>query len=107
MIKGDIDLDMRGRSSAGQRVLASLIIRLALAETFCQQCSILALDEPTTNLDRENIESLATSLAQIVQSRRKENNFQLIVITHDEEFVELMGRYECADYYWRVFKDER
>ena len=46
---------------AGQ-VLASLIIRLALAETFCLNCGILALDEPTTNLDRENIESLAYAL---------------------------------------------
>jgi len=64
MIKGETELDMRGRSSAGQRVLASLIIRLALAETFGQQCGVLALDEPTTNLDRENIESLAASLAQ-------------------------------------------
>ncbi len=41
------------------QVLASLIIRLALAETFCLNCGILALDEPTTNLDRENIETLA------------------------------------------------
>jgi DNA repair protein RAD50 len=32
-------------------VLACLIIRLALAETFCLNCGILALDEPTTNLD--------------------------------------------------------
>ena len=31
---------------------ASLIIRLALAETFSATCGIIALDEPTTNLDR-------------------------------------------------------
>ena len=46
------------------QVLASLIIRLALAETFCINCGILALDEPTTNLDRENIESLAFALVE-------------------------------------------
>ena len=40
------------RCSAGQKVLASLIIRLALAETFAENCGIIALDEPTTNLDR-------------------------------------------------------
>lgn len=51
MRKGDIELDMKGRCSAGQKVLASLVIRLALAETFCLNCGILALDEPTTNLD--------------------------------------------------------
>ena len=46
------------------QVLASLIIRLALAEAFCVNCGILALDEPTTNLDRENIESLAGALVE-------------------------------------------
>lgn len=51
-------------SGALFQVLASLIIRLALAETFCLNCGILALDEPTTNLDRENIESLAHALVE-------------------------------------------
>lgn len=67
MLKGDTVLDMRGRCSAGQKVLASIIIRLALAETFCVNCGLLALDEPTTNLDRENIEGLAQALADIVK----------------------------------------
>ncbi|KAI9000249.1 hypothetical protein BC832DRAFT_541389 [Gaertneriomyces semiglobifer] len=107
MIKSETALDMRGRCSAGQKVLASLIIRLALAETFGLNCGILALDEPTTNLDRENIESLAQSLSNIIAIRRQQSNFQLIVITHDEEFVQMMGRGEYADYYWRVSKDEK
>ena len=64
MMPGDHVLEMRGRCSAGQKVLASLIIRLALAETFCLNCGILTLDEPTTNLDHENIESLARSLVR-------------------------------------------
>ena len=34
------------------QVLASLIIRLALAETFCLNCGILTLDEPTTNANQ-------------------------------------------------------
>lgn len=67
MLKGHTVLDMRGRCSAGQKVLASIIIRLALAETFCVNCGLLALDEPTTNLDRENIEGLAQALADIVK----------------------------------------
>lgn len=49
------ELDMRGRCSAGQKILASLLIRIALAETFSANCGVLALDEPTTNLDRENV----------------------------------------------------
>lgn len=45
------------------QVLACLIIRLALAEAFAMKCGILALDEPTTNLDRDNIIHLAKALA--------------------------------------------
>lgn len=36
--KNDVEIDMRGRCSAGQRVLACLIIRIALAETFSANC---------------------------------------------------------------------
>ena len=106
MIKGENELDVRGRCSAGQKVLASLIIRLTLAETFGLNCGILALDEPTTNLDKENIESLAASLGNIIEARRKQSNFQLVIITHDEEFLQALGRTEFANYYFRVFKDE-
>ncbi|KAJ1947801.1 DNA repair protein rad50 [Kickxella alabastrina] len=106
MIKAGHAIDMRGRCSAGQKVLACLIIRLALAETFSVNCGILALDEPTTNLDQENIDSLARSLARIIKSRQEQRNFQLIVITHDEIFMQLLGKSEYADYYWRVYKDE-
>ncbi|XP_071426236.1 DNA repair protein RAD50 isoform X2 [Pithys albifrons albifrons] len=105
MVKGDTALDMRGRCSAGQKVLASLIIRLALAETFCLNCGILALDEPTTNLDRENIESLAHALMEIIKSRSQQRNFQLLVITHDEDFVELLGRSEYVETFYRIRKN--
>ena len=44
MIKNNTEMEMRGRCSAGQKVLASLIIRLALAETFSANCGIIALD---------------------------------------------------------------
>ncbi|XP_064608041.1 LOW QUALITY PROTEIN: DNA repair protein RAD50-like [Liolophura sinensis] len=105
MVKGTTDLDMRGRCSAGQKVLASLIIRLALAETFCLNCGILALDEPTTNLDRENIESLAFALVEIIKSRSQQRNFQLVVITHDEDFVELLGRSDYVEDFYRIRKN--
>ncbi|WAQ99404.1 RAD50-like protein, partial [Mya arenaria] len=89
----------------GGVVLASLLIRLALAETFCLNCGILALDEPTTNLDRENIESLAGALVDIIKGRRHQKNFQLVVITHDEDFVELLGRSDYVDYFFKVAKN--
>ena len=93
MVKNDTELDMRGRCSAGQKVLASLIIRLALAETFSTNCGIIALDEPTTNLDKENVDSLANALADIANKRAEQRNFQLVVITHDEEFIESLSRF--------------
>ncbi|KAM6544629.1 hypothetical protein CsatB_025365 [Cannabis sativa] len=106
MQTGDAELEMRGRCSAGQKVLASLIIRLALAETFCLNCGILALDEPTTNLDGPNAESLATALLKIMEDRRGQENFQLIVITHDERFAQLIGQRQHAEKYYRVTKDD-
>lgn len=106
MHQGDAKLPMRGRCSAGQRVLASLLIRLALAETFCLNCGVLALDEPTTNLDSKNIEALAFALNQIITRRKKQENFQLILITHDEKFVEALGQREHTDGYYKVFKDD-
>jgi DNA repair protein RAD50 len=90
MTKASAQMDMRGRCSAGQRVLASIVIRLALAETFGINCGCIALDEPTVNLDFENKRGLAIALAQIVASRSQQRNFQLILITHDEEFVSMM-----------------
>merc|ERR1711892_335513 len=57
-------LPMRGRASAGLRILASLIIRLALARCFTH-CGILALDEPTTNLDRRNIRQFVATLRNL------------------------------------------
>ena len=68
---------------------------------------LIALDEPTTNLDRDNIKSLARSLSQIIQTRQKQANFQLIVITHDEDFLRYMSCSDYCDHYFRVSRDER
>lgn len=106
MYAGGAELDMRGRCSAGQKVLACLIIRLALAETFCLNCGILALDEPTTNLDAANAASLAAGLRSIIDARRVQQNFQLVIITHDENFASLIGTREHADHMWRITKNE-
>lgn len=107
MIKNGTELDMRGRCSAGQRVLASIIIRIALAECFCLNFGMIALDEPTTNLDDENIESLAKALHAIIQERSVQRNFQLIIITHDEKFLRCMNAVDFTDHYYKVMRDER
>ncbi|ESW96209.1 hypothetical protein KL918_000158 [Ogataea parapolymorpha] len=107
MVKNGTELDMRGRCSAGQRVLAALIIRLALAECFGLNFGMIALDEPTTNLDDDNIESLAKALANIIQERATQRNFQLIVITHDEKFLRAMNAVDFTDHYYKVIRNER
>ncbi|PHJ23469.1 smc n terminal domain-containing protein [Cystoisospora suis] len=104
LVKGEVELEMRGRCSAGQKVLASIIIRLALAETFCIHCGVLALDEPTTNLDRYNCESLARALAALVEARRGSESFQLILITHDEHFVMQLSRHGLCDKFFKIHK---
>ncbi|XP_064473051.1 DNA repair protein RAD50-like [Ornithodoros turicata] len=105
MVRGNVEQDMRGRCSAGQKVMASIIIRLALAETFCHNCGILALDEPTTNLDRANIRGLAVALANIIKERMVQKNFQMIIITHDEEFLRALSqRLPTSEYFYKVEK---
>lgn len=107
MVKQDVELDMRGRCSAGQKVLASIIIRLALAQCFGVNCGLIALDEPTTNLDSDNIESLAKALSLIISTRREQRNFQLIVITHDEKFLTHMNAAAYTDHFFRISRNER
>ncbi|KAI0755005.1 hypothetical protein C8Q80DRAFT_404011 [Daedaleopsis nitida] len=107
MTKDQVEMDMRGRCSAGQKMLASIIIRLALADSFGQNCGILALDEPTNALDTENIDALAASLVDIINERRDHANFQLIIITHDESFLRKLGQSNVMEYYWRVSRDSR
>mmetsp|Transcript_33714 Transcript_33714/g.77810 ORF Transcript_33714/g.77810 Transcript_33714/m.77810 type:complete len:409 (-) Transcript_33714:83-1309(-) len=113
MTKGNTKIDMRGRCSAGQRVLASIVIRLALAETFCINCGVMALDEPTTNLDHENKVGLAQSLSQIIANRSVQRNFQLVVITHDEDFVLMMKEelqalagVSMPEQYFQLFREQ-
>ncbi|CAH1113234.1 unnamed protein product [Psylliodes chrysocephalus] len=105
-VKNGIELDMRGRCSAGQKVLACLVIRMALAETFSSNCGILALDEPTTNLDRANISSLSDALSGLINSRENQSHFQLLIITHDEDFLRSITQGQSIDSYWQVKRSD-
>ena len=44
---------------------------------------------------------------RIIEDRRGQENFQLIVITHDERFGQLIGQKQNAEKYYRISKDER
>ncbi|XP_046664938.1 DNA repair protein RAD50 isoform X1 [Homalodisca vitripennis] len=107
-VKNGQELDMRGRCSAGQKMLACLIIRMALAEIFSSKCGILTLDEPTTNLDKDNIDRLCATLANLISLRASQkSNFQLIVITHDEDFIDKLTKMHKVDYYFSVSRNDR
>ncbi|KAJ8731456.1 hypothetical protein PYW07_004620 [Mythimna separata] len=104
--KNGVEIDMRNRCSAGQKVLACLIIRLALAETFSARFGVLALDEPTTNLDQDNIKSLCMALGEIVQDRMIQKNFMFIIITHDREFIESLGQIDKVTHFYEVSRND-
>lgn len=106
MVKDSVEMDMRGRCSAGQKVLASILIRLALAESFGVNCGVLALDEPTTNLDSANVTALAQALCDIIHERKGQANFQLILITHDEDFLQALNNMDVVERYWRVVRNK-
>uniref|UniRef100_A0A0N5APQ3 SMC_N domain-containing protein n=1 Tax=Syphacia muris TaxID=451379 RepID=A0A0N5APQ3_9BILA len=101
------EIDMPGRCSAGQKMLASILIRIALSDVFCDKCSIIALDEPTTNLDVLKVENLGDMLAQIIEARctSSRKNFQLIVITHDDRFVEHLRQLCRPEWVYALSKD--
>jgi len=103
MVKDDVEMDMRGRCSAGQKVLASIVIRIALTQIFCNNCSVLTLDEPTTNLDKDNIESLAKAICSIVSESK--GKLQLVIITHDNEFLKYIDQ-QYSEFYYEVKKEE-
>lgn len=67
------------------------MIRLALAEFFGSGCGVFALDEPTTHLDDVNTEALAVFLKRLAESKKSERNFQMLIITHDENFLKCLG----------------
>ncbi|UKJ90175.2 hypothetical protein MACJ_001106 [Theileria orientalis] len=98
-----VEMDMKGHCSAGERILTSLVVRMALIECFSDNCSILALDEPTTNLDKESVQSLESSLCKLVNESN--SNFQLIIITHDENFATKMATLCSCDKYFKLEKN--
>ena len=59
----------------GQKCIASIVIRIALAQAFSINCGILALDEPTTNLDKANIKSLAVFLTDLIDMQQENESF--------------------------------
>ncbi|ULT88824.1 hypothetical protein L5515_007633 [Caenorhabditis briggsae] len=108
------EVEMRGRCSAGQKMLASLLIRIALAEVFGGLCSMIALDEPTTNLDEWKVDGMANVLSDLIEARRgydddgnlRGRDMQMVIITHDERLVNKITLSCRPDYIYCLGKDE-
>ncbi|CAL2044684.1 unnamed protein product [Caenorhabditis brenneri] len=108
------EVEMRGRCSAGQKMLASLLIRIALAEVFGGLCSMIALDEPTTNLDEWKVDGMANVLSDLIEARRgydqdgnmRGRDMQMVVITHDERLVNKLTISCRPEYIYCLAKDE-
>ncbi len=71
---------------------------------------LIALDQ---NRDHKNKYGLAVALAQIIAHRASQDNFQLVIITHDEEFVSMMKQelasqagFDMPDKYFQVSREE-
>ena len=100
MTRGGVELAMRDHCSAGQKALASIVVRLALAKVLAVSCGILDLDEPCTNLDEDNAAALSASLNELVDT-----NLQLVVITRDMAFARrLLHSNTCT---WMVEMDDK
>ncbi|EAX98150.1 hypothetical protein TVAG_332600 [Trichomonas vaginalis G3] len=98
MFKSGQEVEMSGRCSEGQKVLASLIIRMALAKAF--GCSILALDEPTTNLDSDHMSNFAFLLSNDFKTMLE--NQQLLLITHSGDFVDKVSTDSDIQHFYQL-----
>ena len=134
MTVDQIEIDMRDHCSAGQKVLASILIRIALADVFAGNCPVLALDEPTTNLDADKVENIGVMLKSLLEYRndirlgeedccsqadetnplsatmasatQKTRSLQLLVITHDKRLVDHLYLACRPEFIYGLSKDE-
>ncbi|MEM5772702.1 MAG: AAA family ATPase [Candidatus Aenigmatarchaeota archaeon] len=74
-------VNVEGNVSGGERSIACLALRVALALALAPQLRILVLDEPTANLDARAIAELSITLRE----RIKEFIDQTFLITHQPE----------------------
>jgi DNA repair exonuclease SbcCD ATPase subunit len=81
-------IPVQGRVSGGEKTCAALALRIAFAMVLVPNLSWLFLDEPTHNLDDEEVEALARTLREEVPKVVE----QTIVITHDKRLMAGGGR---------------
>ena len=50
--------------------------------------------------------SYRSCIVSLISERQHQQNFQLIVITHDEDFLTRLSQSDALEQYWRVSRDE-
>ena len=51
--------------------------------------------------------TLFSVVSRIIKFRSRQCNFQLVVITHDEDFVELLGKSDYVEHFYKVSKNAK
>lgn len=77
-------INVEGFSSGGERAIASLVMRIALAIVLAPKMKLLILDEPTHNLDSNTIKKLT----EILRTKVVEFLEQIFIVTHDERLIQ-------------------
>jgi NitT/TauT family transport system ATP-binding protein len=67
--------------------------RVAILRAFLSDFDVLLLDEPLKGLDLDNKKKVVRFMKSILN--RKENEYIVIMVTHDKEDVELVGGSVC------------
>lgn len=77
-------INVSGFASGGERMLASLAVKISFARVLAPNLNMLILDEPTHNLD----ETAVRNFISVLNEKIIEHLDQLFIITHDERLAE-------------------
>ncbi|CAD6187008.1 unnamed protein product [Caenorhabditis auriculariae] len=106
MTRGSIETEMRGNESSpslGEKSLACLVIRIALAAVFGGARPIIALDEPTRDMDKTRSKLVAAMLNDLIVSR----GVQVIIVTNDDRLLKKLVVANRPDFTFVLEKDQR
>ena len=75
--------------SGGEQVCVALAVRLGMSDLMIKSSlKIMVLDEPTAYLDKTHRAYFVDVIQELTRLMNKKQNFQFIIITHDEDIWE-------------------
>mgnify|MGYP003309495892 FL=1 len=75
--------------SGGEQVCVALAVRLGMSDLMIKSpLKIMVLDEPTAYLDKTHRAYFVDVIQELTRLMNKKQNFQFIIITHDDEIWE-------------------